>query len=56
MAQQSPAKPPPTVAATVTGEETRLIGSETISSPIFYYDEVKIASATLPWEMLVIKL
>jgi hypothetical protein len=43
------------VAATVTGEETRLTGSETISSPTFYCDEAKIASAIPPWEILAIK-
>jgi hypothetical protein len=43
------------MAATVTGEETRVTGSETISSPTFYCDEVKIASTPPPWEMLAIK-
>jgi hypothetical protein len=40
---------------TVTEEKTRLTGSEIISSPTFYCDEVKIASATPSWEMLAIK-
>jgi hypothetical protein len=40
------------VATTITGEEDELTGSEKVFLPIFSCDEVKIASATSPWEML----